>query len=506
MKNHYPLMISSPKPLVLEHDCACPAQGSSWINPAQTINIETIALINNRIYRRKIDSRNELFFDVENPTGVNVLNREAVKLLESFSTATSYLNVHGKNIGPLEANLVFEFMKSRLILPVEQMEKDSPPTIKKTSEEILEVWLHVTNECNLRCDYCYLRKDHEFMRPEVLTNSLDAIYRSAIKHDFKYIKIKYAGGEPLLNMSGLRIAHQYANELSLKTGIVLQEVVLTNGTTITKEKVKFFLENNIRIMVSLDGLGEDNDVQRHYVNQNGSFKLVEKGLLLLSEMGCHPIVSITITDKNCKGLAKLVKWLLINKLHFTFNFYRENDLSAHHKLAYNDKGIISALDEAFDVIEQYPPDYNILGMLSDRARLDAFHTHTCGVGNSYMVISHKGEIAKCQMHMDAAVGTIDSKDPLDLIRNDQFGIQNLPVAQKQGCNSCSWQNVCAGGCPALTYRVTGRFDVKSPNCNIYKEIFPRILVLEAKRLLYVNQQSCNDIENYLVPQSLEEFQ
>lgn len=499
-------MRSSPKPLAFEDDCACPAHIQSSISTIQNTGTHNWLALNANVYRKKIDHDYELFFDQEMPHGVHVLNREAVELLESFSTTTNHLDILGEDLSSLETHLIFEFISSRLILPVEQIAKKISPTINKNSEENLEVWFHLTNECNLRCDYCYIGKNHEFMTNEIIIGALDAIFRSAIKHNIKSIKIKYAGGEPLLNMSGLKLAHKYANELSIKTGIELYEVVLSNGTTITREKIKFFTENKIRIMVSLDGLGEDHDIQRHYVNQKGSFKLVEKGLLLLSEMGCHPMVSITITDKNCRGLAKLVKWLLLNKLHFTFNFYRENDLSAQHKLAYNDKDIISSLHEAFDVIEQYPPDYNILGMLSDRARLDAFHTHTCGVGNSYIVISHKGEIAKCQMHMDAAVGTINSMDSLDLIRNDRFGIQNLPVAQKQGCNSCSWQNVCAGGCPALTYRVTGRFDVKSPNCNIYKEIFPRILMLEAKRLLHVNQQSCTNVENDLVPRSLDEFQ
>jgi uncharacterized protein len=35
----------------------------------------------------------------------------------------------------------------------------------------------------------------------------------------------------------------------------------------------------------------------------------------------------------------------------------------------------------------------------------------------------------------------------------------------------------------LTYRMTGRSDIKSPNCAIYKALFPEALRLEALRLL-----------------------
>ncbi|MCD6289306.1 MAG: hypothetical protein J7M34_02290 [Anaerolineae bacterium] len=35
----------------------------------------------------------------------------------------------------------------------------------------------------------------------------------------------------------------------------------------------------------------------------------------------------------------------------------------------------------------------------------------------------------------------------------------------------------------VTYRVTGRYDVKSPYCNIYRALFPEVLRLEALHLL-----------------------
>ena len=41
--------------------------------------------------------------------------------------------------------------------------------------------------------------------------------------------------------------------------------------------------------------------------------------------------------------------------------------------------------------------------------------------------------------------------------------------------------LCGGALEA--YRATGRYDVKSPNCNIYKALFPEALRLEGLRLL-----------------------
>ncbi|MCS6937773.1 MAG: SPASM domain-containing protein [Roseiflexus sp.] len=68
----------------------------------------------------------------------------------------------------------------------------------------------------------------------------------------------------------------------------------------------------------------------------------------------------------------------------------------------------------------------------------------------------------------------------------------MPVDEKEGCRTCTWRYWCAGGCPALTYRVTGRYDVKSPNCRIYQALFPEALRLEGMRVLrygYISSSS-----------------
>jgi uncharacterized protein len=65
----------------------------------------------------------------------------------------------------------------------------------------------------------------------------------------------------------------------------------------------------------------------------------------------------------------------------------------------------------------------------------------------------------------------------------QTGPQVLDVDEKEGCRTCNWRYWCAGGCAVLTYRLTGRNDIRSPNCGIYKALFPEALRLEALRLL-----------------------
>lgn len=99
-----------------------------------------------------------------------------------------------------------------------------------------------------------------------------------------------------------------------------------------------------------------------------------------------------------------------------------------------------------------------------------------------MVINYDGNVAKCQMEMEQPVTTIHVDDPLTFIRADTIGIQNLGVEQKE-LDKCVWRYRCTGGCPRLTFHRTGRYNAKSPMCEIYEAILPEIVRLEALRLV-----------------------
>ncbi len=243
-------------------------------------------------------------------------------------------------------------------------------------------------------------------------------------------------------------------------------------------------ENNIRLMISLDGVGDQHNNQRPFINGRGSFNQVEKTLDRLAAHNFTPSISITVSNRNLLGLPEVVSYVLKRDLPFTLNFYRENECSvSFNDLAYDNEQIIVAMKKAFAVIEADLPPYSLLGTLVDRARLDTLHNKPCGVGDSYMVINQNGGIGKCHMEMESTITDITARDPLKLIREEQIGLQNPSVEEKEGCRKCEWRYWCAGGCPALTYRTTGRFDVKSPNCEIYKAIFPEVLRLEGLRIL-----------------------
>ncbi len=449
------------------------------------------------LHRALLPDEYQLYFNHNGPASVVVLNPPAQRVLEAFAQPITLQESLSKvpELSPSEAlqtarnlaalGLLTQVTSEQPAVISQQFSGFNPKSKKHNSQPaILTVWLHVTNQCNLRCPYCYIHKTPDEMEIEQGREAVAAVFRSAVQNGFSRVKLKYAGGEPTLHFKLLILLHDYAQELADEHDLALDGVVLSNGVALSHRMIEEMNARGLRLMISLDGVGDTHDAMRPFVNGHGSFAHVERTLDRLTDRDLTPTISITVSARNLAGLPETVAYVLARGLPFTLNFYRENDCSASFTdLVYQDDQIIAAMRAAFAVIEANLPKHSILASLTDRARLDIPHNHPCGVGQSYMVIDQFGKIAKCHMEMGRAIADVSHPDPLNVIRLDQLGVQNPAVVEKTGCQDCIWRYWCAGGCPALTYRTMGRWDVKSPNCRVYQTLFPEVLRLEGLRLM-----------------------
>lgn len=345
-------------------------------------------------------------------------------------------------------------------------------------------WLHVTNACNLDCAYCYLARSSEAMDPEMGRQAIEAIFRSALLHRFSGVKLKYAGGEPTLRFPLVIDLHRQAYVLADQHSLALDGVILSNGVGITPMMIKALHTLGLRLTISLDGLGEYQNCSRPLINGQGSFAEVSRSIELCLKHGLVPKISVTVSGRNLNGLPELIQWILDRELPFSLEFYRETDQSANFRdLVFEAEPLIETMRRVFQILEANLPHRSLCASLVDRANLGIPHLRPCAAGSNYLVIDHRGRIAKCQMDIQNTITDIHDPDPLRRIQEDKSGIQNLSVDEKLGCRDCEWRYWCAGGCPLVTYRATGRYDVKSPYCSIYKALYPEVIRLEGLRLL-----------------------
>ncbi|MBX0328221.1 SPASM domain-containing protein [Oscillochloris sp. ZM17-4] len=429
------------------------------------------------LYRDQLSDGREFVFNPLSAAGVIVLTPRAAHLLDSFAlpqqiAATDTPQVSGAHavIAQLAAyDLLIE--PGRELMPIFQPAKT------------LAAWLHSTNDCNLRCSYCYIRKTADRMSHEVGRHTIDMLFASAEQHGFSKVKLKFSGGEALLNLSLVLSLNAYAQEKAAISSVSVQSLVLSNGIAISASTARKLREQGIGICISLDGIGAHHDAERRLVNGGGSFVYVQRGIQTLLEAGLVPTIAITVSEYTLDGLPQLFDYLLDLDLPFTLSFYREHEQSAcETHLRFGEQHIIAALLAALSHIEQRLPRRSLLESLVDKANFLAAHDHTCAAGSSYLVVDQHGQIAKCPMEIERPITTIFAADPLHELRSSVIGLQNVSVDAKEGCQSCTWRYWCAGGCPVQTYRATGRYDIRSPNCAIYKALFPALLRLEALRI------------------------
>ncbi|MCW5201810.1 radical SAM protein [Desulfobulbus sp. US4] len=348
---------------------------------------------------------------------------------------------------------------------------------------MLTAWMHVTDRCNFRCTYCYLPHNQVDMSVDIGTATVDTVLRSAFLHDYQQVFFKYAGGEPLLRFPFITDLHRYAKAQAAEYGVEVYGNILSNGTLLTPAILEDITELNLSLVLSLDGLAGYHDRQRRYASGSGSCGDVLLAVELALSYGVTPYISIVVTGENAMGLPNLISWILERDLPFNLSFARENECSFGQKAVYlEEEKIIKGMLAAYEVIEQQLPRRSLLNSLLDNANLSTRHVRPCSAGEHYMVFDCLGNISKCQMEYSTPVTSIEAYDPLADLQNSVLGVQNISIEDKVGCEQCEWKYWCAGGCPLSTFRATGRYDVRSPNCAIYKKLYPEVIRLENLRV------------------------
>src|SRR5260370_5795537 len=322
------------------------------------------------------------------------------------------------------------------------------------------------------------------MAHDISKHAVDAVIRSAVRHHYQRIRLKYAGGEAMLRLPQVLAIHDYAFQQTQEHGLSLSAGILSNGVALPQRAIDELKHRQIRVMISLDGIGKYHDQQRPLINGQGSFALVDRTITRLLASGLVPSINVTVTQRNLNELPSLMEYILERDLPFTLSYYRDNECSMHlSDLQFTDAQMIDGMRLAFACIEHHLPKRPLLGSLIDKANMSTSHQYTCSMVPDFLVIHQRGGVAKCHADISNIVTTIDVDDPLHVVREDKKGLRAVAVDDKEGCRSCEWRYWCSGGCPLLTYRLTGRSDIKSPNCAIYKALFPEAVRLEALRLL-----------------------
>lgn len=140
--------------------------------------------------------------------------------------------------------------------------------------------ISITENCNLRCTYCCYSGNYQNNRSHSTSSmsieDIDEVYMFIQKLLGKpKFYIAFYGGEPLTNIQVLRYAILKARKL---WGGDVELSVSTNAVLLTPEKTDWFIQQNVRLDISIDGGKSVHDKNRVTANGQGSFTQVYSSL------------------------------------------------------------------------------------------------------------------------------------------------------------------------------------------------------------------------------------
>lgn len=318
------------------------------------------------------------------------------------------------------------------------------------------MYIIVTDSCNFRCKYCFIKEAEEkkhleygHMSYETAREGVEFFINQIIRQGNK--RIIFYGGEPLLNYEVIKDIIEYIRERerqnAFKGPVNIQMV--TNGSLITKKMTDFFAKMRVNISVSIDGPKEIHDKMRVYRKVGGTFKDSLRGFYLLKDAGLDPGISCTICKHNVNRLAEIVEYFAKELKIKGLGFNLPNLIPGQENLDVPNevitKNIIKAYEKCrkYGIIEDRVFNRRILPFVEERFWL----TDCAGCGNQIVLLPN-GAIGPC--HAFLAYKKYFPSNCFfreNLVRNPVWieWKKRAPLNMDK-CRDCAAISICGGGC------------------------------------------------------------
>lgn len=353
----------------------------------------------------------------------------------------------------------------------------------KPKSHLKSLCLNVTNNCNMKCEYCFANGgNYEFqnndlgmsMTSEVAKNSIDFLLENS--GDIKNLDIDFFGGEPLINLKVIKFTIKYAKEKAAKFNKNIKFTLTTNAKFINEKDIKYLNEKMENIVFSLDGRKETNDAVRKDTNGNGTYDVVIQNIknTIATRGNKEHYVRATFTRFNKKFLDDIKHMLELgfNKLAIEpVVLDKSSDLSIREKdleeilFEYENLAIFYVKEKKRN------PDFDFFRFLIDFDKSPCLVKRImgCGVGREYVAIVPNGDIYPCHQLIKKELRLGNVKTGFDAV-NLLEKFKNNTLFQKPKCKGCFAKFYCCGGCSANAYNINGNFNIPhNISCQIQKK-------------------------------------
>lgn len=339
--------------------------------------------------------------------------------------------------------------------------------------------LDVAHDCNLMCAYCFASQGNFGGKAHLMT--VDAA-RAAVEFlvtaskERRHLDVDFFGGEPLMAFDVVKDTVEYARRLGRRYGKEFRFTLTTNCTLLDDDKMRFLNDENVSLILSIDGRPEVHDSMRKFRDGRPSHALaVEKARRAVeSRRGRDYYLRGTYTRKNLDfhedvrylydaGFRRLSLEPVVSETEEDWGIRQEDlpDMGRSYRSLVEFWAGCAAQGDPF---EYYHFNLGLRGGMCRERRITG-----CGAGYEYVAVTPAGEVYPCHQLVgkkEYLLGDVSTYPTNPSLQRRFFRAR---VPHKGECVRCWARYLCGGGCHARSI-ATGRtlLDPDPLSCRIVR--------------------------------------
>ncbi len=342
--------------------------------------------------------------------------------------------------------------------------------LSTTASEVYSLVVNLTNNCNLSCSYCFSmwpnHKDNygllkDSMSKVTARRTIDFLFDNSESDE--PVGIAFFGGEPTLEFDILKYMVNYGKNRALKLGRVITYGLTTNGYLFPPDFAEFIRDNNIGVILTIDGNELCHNFHRLSRDGNETYNKICLNALELTKILGQVAIRGSYTSKTLKYFFESVISLWENGFE---------NVSIEEAIAPSKSSLSFKLSDLETYEEQYSEltkEYlnritfgngkylhhidHFLGIVNN---ID-LSIKACGAGGGYLGVAPNGDIYPCHMFVGNnkyLIGNVGG-NLNNSVRDKVFSINRTNITK---CKSCWARCFCTGHCMAISECILGKVD------------------------------------------------
>lgn len=327
--------------------------------------------------------------------------------------------------------------------------------VAKSNNKISNLIVATTMDCNARCYYCF---EHGCHHDTMTLETADALVDYICKNwNGKQLCITWFGGEPLLAPHII----DYITECLEKQNINFISKITTNGFLLNENicKKAKYVWHTTRIQVSMDGMGEDYNRIKCYVNTDDSvnpFEVVIQNLETALKTGLLVHVRINSDPNNMQKMIEFMDYL--QEKFGSFDNFRayfapiDADSKTVAPIAdkFEDKKTHPYL-QMIEISEKYEKNIVNQNEYLNNLRLYPSPTNCYSSCAHIFAIDSRGDLYKCHRMLGKGKKYCSGNIKTGVIENNIYQYFCNTDFSLPECENCKLLPVCQGGCKINAY-------------------------------------------------------